>query len=912
MSEMVINNLIRITAAFSEQQLPGFPDGKSIIHYSLFYPVDNYMSFFSGILAGNDRQRIEYRATDGFTIKGSLFTQTDEHEMVLLGDLFYGFGKTPGTQNHFDGTIFIFPYHPTPPPPPVPTPDEPTEDLPPEIMVDAPLFPYIAILSWERENYTAGTGIDFYSYDPSSAQPGSLYEQLVANATNRVAMETLASEFIQSDAYYGNPQAIPPPFNIFPAFYDWLQKELTYSAFTTALPEYIGVESPEQAAAFINNENFAAIIDQLWQNYFALTILTNYNEGFFVAVSKILIICNLLQKTGFLLNGDEEILKTLLYASNILPSAIFPLPPYRVTGDDDNSNNITPYAIGQLKMARYRLLRYQQGEVARIQNVLKGEKKKLIHRSLTGNREQLTDQTLNDSETTNDSKEATHELLVEVSKTIAQLTKNINYDNLSTSYGPPTQAILNGGYKEIISYNGPSTEDSNQFATRVLNRTLSRINESVLRARVYSRYQQQEEISASLFNNQSGTSHFRGIYRWVNKVYRISVENYGNRFLFEIHIDHPAKSFKASQLQLNDLDLDKPVSPKEKGINSFTDITLENYISLFSYYEVKQLLLPPEAIVTSGAILTAETTEEIMTVPEGYIAVQAVVTGQIAANPHVTLTNITGIVSTHAFSLNTATPTQTIRLENETKQIVISVTGNNPVVPLPGNDFICNVVVTYGVTDRKMNEWKMAVYNTIMESYQRMMHNYNDRLTRFAGKDLQNNPLLLNNISKSSLENSCRSMLKNVIIQKTGISPDDDTGREENIYLKRCNQFTEEAFEWDEMTYTFNDQPSKLSYALQGQDDSLRPFLQAAYAVVYLPVRPEFNFSILYFLSSGVIEEAPYPFVPVNAGDVLVAQQLKRIKHWYMKGKVERRWEITLPTAMQVIQESNALPVFHR
>lgn len=791
MSEMTINDLIRITAECREQHLPGLPDEQSAIHYSIFYPVNSHTSFFSGMLAGNNKQRIEYKAPDNFIVNGSVCTKVNEHEIVLFGDLYYGFGKTPGTRHHFDGTILIFPFQPTPAPPPVPIPNECTEDFPAEITVDEPLFPYIAISSWNQESYTAGTGIDFYSYDPAGAEPGSLYKLLVADNTNRQAMENLAAIFVQSTSYYGNLQAVPEPFNVFPAFYDLLQQELTHSVFTTALSTYVGVGAPD---------NWDLVPDQLWQNYFALTILTNYNEGFYIDISKILVICNLLKHADLLLSGNDATLKTLLYASNILPSAIFPLPPYQRTGTADSTNSITPYAIGELKMTRYKLLRYQQGEVARIQNVLKGEKKKLVNRSFTGSREQLTDQTVNDNETTNDDMKATNELTVEVSKTIAELTKNVTFNNLTATYGPPAQVILNGSYTTTTSCNGPLTKDSSLFATRVLNRTLSRINESVLRARVYTSYREQEEITASVFNNQSGTTHLRGVYRWVNKLYRISVENYGNRFLFEFRINEPAKPFKAAQLQLNDLDLEKPIAPRDKGINNFTDITLSNYAELFSQYEVKQLLLPPE---------------------------------------------------------------------DETKQMLV---------------------------------WQMQVYNAIMESYQHTMASYNDRLTRFSGKNVQSNPLLLNNIIHSCLESSCHNMLKNVIFEKIG---------EEAVFLKRCDQFMQEAFEWNEMTYVFNDQPSRLSYALQGEDDSLRPFLQASYALVYLPVRPAFNFSILYFLSSGIIAAAPSPFVPVNANDVLVAQQLKRIQQWYMKSQVERSWVITLPTAMQVIQDSEALPIFH-
>ncbi|WP_315823804.1 hypothetical protein [Paraflavitalea speifideaquila] len=58
----------------------------------------------------------------------------------------------------------------------------------------------------------------------------------------------------------------------------------------------------------------------------------------------------------------------------ILPNTLFPLPSYAEVALI--SNQIKPYAIGQLKMTRYRLQSYTLGEIAQIENVLKGEKKK--------------------------------------------------------------------------------------------------------------------------------------------------------------------------------------------------------------------------------------------------------------------------------------------------------------------------------------------------------------------------------------------------------------------------------------------------------------------------------------------------------------------------------------------------------
>jgi hypothetical protein len=132
----------------------------------------------------------------------------------------------------------------------------------------------------------------------------------------------------------------------------------------------------------------------------------------------------------------------------------------------------------------------------------------------------------------------------------------------------------------------------------------------------------------------------------------------------------------------------------------------------------------------------------------------------------------------------------------------------------------------------------------------------------------------------------------------------------QQVDQQRYRQFMDEALEWDEMTWRFDDQPAKYSYALQGPDDSLRPFLQASVATVFLPVRPDYNFQVLYYLLTGILWLPAYPFIPVNSVSLDIAIRLKNIPHWHHHRQEEKHWHITLPTSMQVIQEGTQLPDF--
>jgi hypothetical protein len=927
MTEYVINKTIRIVTSFSYSTIMQ-EEKQPVISYDLYYPVEHPTALMSGLLTGENRQVVRCKAPGGY-IHGHLLTTLSEDEMVLFGNLFYGPSPNEALQSHFEGTIAIYPYEKVivePVSPLVPLSEGSREDVAPGMSLGAPLFPYIDVQAWPVSP-AAPLPWQFFSYDPANTPATSLYTLLLVPKGNndRAGMENLALQFLQNESpftgnYFGSLDNVPVPFNGFPPIYNALRESDGSSNLEDLLLELVGFDSMEDYMAWLLENNYDQVKDEIWQNYFALAIFAGYQEHFFIAINKILLLINLIdelyQSEITSLPLEQSILPCFLQATVLLPNTLFPLPSYVEVALI--SNRVKPYAIGQLKMTRYQLQSYSLGEVALIVNVLKGEKKKVVRRSLSHQGEQSTHHTQNDSEQSNQSNESTHELASEVQKTIAALTKSLNYTNLTVSYGPPSQAVYNGSYTNSITAGAPGVENTNSFATTVINKTLNRIQESVLKSRTSYSYGEQEETQSSLFDNQQGQDNFRGVYRWVNKVYRISLENYGYRFLLQLNMRKPARDFIATQQTLNNTNLEKPLSPQQQKINSFSDITTDNYITLLSYYQVAKMMLPPEASLTTSVTVGQSETEKYIPVPSGYQAATATVTGQIGAGALITA--ITGIVGTTPFSVTNAAPKQSnITLDNEITQVALAVAAVTvPGVPAvqPG-DFVLVATVVSNVSDNKVNEWKLTVYNEIREAYQQLMRQYNEHITRFAREDQTSNPLLLNTIERTALSNNCIGMLLHVNAEKVGLAGG-GTGTSEIGIEQGYRQFLEKALEWDEMTWSFNDQPAKYSYAFSGTDDSLRPFLQANTATVFLPVRPDFNFQVLYYLMTGLIWWAGYPFVPVNIpatsspdfSSLDIATRLKNISHWHHEGQEEKHWHVTLPTTMQVIQEGNHLPNF--
>lgn len=899
----IINNTFRVVSELPD--LDGEHSDKEVpvVKYEFHYPVESPVPVISGYISAHQQREVRYSGPDAFRIKGQLMLTVKEKEVILNGNLYYGYNENPALQHHFDGTLALFRQIPPVPPPPPPDNDDGSDDLPPQTAIDAPLFPYINIQPWPDET-PADSWLHFFSYNPAHTGAGSLYSQLVATAPqkDRKTMEQLCLQFLQNDApfegqYYESLQQVPAPFNSFPDLYDEWVKMADYC------------EGDDDITAGMDTSSWLPVIDQLWQNYFALAIITGFNESFAIAVNKILLICNLLE-TQYNTQPPRELtcadISHLLHATVILPSDIFPLPPYATAVSPKDNSWIAPYAIGQLKMSRYRLLRYQPGEIAGIQNVMKGEQKKIMQRQLSSDQEKISESAAENTSNISRYQQVSNDLLLEAKKTLAGFTQSTSYDNFTTTYGPPTQAVLNGKWSSTLKPDSDSIQSDSGFVSRILNSTVNRISESVTRTRSFSKYNEQESVTSSLFDNRHGDGHFRGIYRWLNKIYRVSVEHYGHRFLLELSIEQPAREYIQSQQSLNATDLQRPLSPAEMGITTYTDITVANYAQLLSYYQTDIIRQPPEPYAYVAVILSPGETEKYAAIPDNYFAVQATVTGIIAGGAPVR--SISGIAGSALFELTDTTRTQTLDMNGERGQLPVSVIGPNTpeAPPYKPNDFTLNVRIQCGVTEEKMNEWKAQVYRQISEAWQKRLSVYINTLTRLAGEDEQGNPELLRNTERSALHRRCAALLMQVSSVKAGSSVTDDFQLNEPRYY----QFLREALEWDEMTWVFDDSPSIFSYALQGRNDSLRPFLQAQRARVMLPVRPSFNFQLLYYLSSGIIWPAPYPFVPVNPADVRIAARLKSAYNDDPYTKIEHTWEIALPTAMQVVQESSELPEF--
>jgi hypothetical protein len=290
----------------------------------------------------------------------------------------------------------------------------------------------------------------------------------------------------------------------------------------------------------------------------------------------------------------ENIFNFLTYSYVLLPDN-FPVPAKalaRIPG------------MADLKVVRQKLLRYESGEIAYIENVLKGESRERVHRREDIVEETFLQETERSTETSSDLQSTDRfELNKETSLVVAEDSQLEVGATLSAAYGP-VSVTANLGYSTSNSRE-ESTNTSTSYARDVTERASSRIQERTREVRTTRTVKRIEEVNKHGIDNSQGGENVVGIYRWVDKVYEAQVFNYGKRLLLEFVVPEPAAFYKyAIQSKVPaGITLEKPAEPlSEKGTKlSPSDITRENYLDFVGKYFVADVNPPPpEKILISA------------------------------------------------------------------------------------------------------------------------------------------------------------------------------------------------------------------------------------------------------------------------------------------------------------------------
>ncbi|MDX6496867.1 MAG: hypothetical protein QOG23_127 [Blastocatellia bacterium] len=277
----------------------------------------------------------------------------------------------------------------------------------------------------------------------------------------------------------------------------------------------------------------------------------------------------------------------VILEGNRLPSA-----PVSVSAKDrayarwpQTRGKVKPSGIADFKAVQTQLLMYAKGEIATIENVMKGEKNSHVVRTFD-RREEVTMRdvetiTQTEAETqTNDKSELSRESS-EILKEDLKLDVGVK---LSANFGPVSIQASTG-----FSYQN-SKEKTNKVATKlakdVMNRAVNRITQRVRTQTTVTRIHETEDtVTHSLENTSSSAT--SAMYRWVDKYYLARLVNYGPRLMFDFIVPEPAAFyvFSVANAQVERSSVRKPKPPWEPtddetllprtGLKSFRDISLQ-------------------------------------------------------------------------------------------------------------------------------------------------------------------------------------------------------------------------------------------------------------------------------------------------------------------------------------------------
>ncbi|MDR2204964.1 MAG: hypothetical protein LBE36_02235 [Flavobacteriaceae bacterium] len=259
-------------------------------------------------------------------------------------------------------------------------------------------------------------------------------------------------------------------------------------------------------------------------------------------------------------------------------NVLSPQSPVQVS----TSSDFTPSGSGikRLGIADYLKVEqsthaYVEGEVANIENIMAREYREKSTRRLR--RSEITETESSDTEReqlTDTTTASRFEMQSEISKILQEATDMGVSANTHVSLG-----VKGNSYFDIgASYaNHRSKEDSMRQAVTqaqdITARALDRVVSKVHKERIEKIIEEFEENNIHGFDNKKGDKHVVGVYRWVDKLMKNQVWNYGKRLMFEFAIPQPAKLHMLAMNSMDKKVIEKPIDPRDPGSFSMPDYT---------------------------------------------------------------------------------------------------------------------------------------------------------------------------------------------------------------------------------------------------------------------------------------------------------------------------------------------------
>jgi hypothetical protein len=598
---------------------------------------------------------------------------------------------------------------------------------------------------------------------------------------------------------------------------------------------------------------------------------------------------------------------------------------------------ITPLGVGDLKVVKMRLARYEAGDLAHVENVMAREKRQRKHRRLRQYEETLELEESREEESKRDLQSTERfEIQSESKKTISSKTSFESGIEISAGYGP-VELSASAKFATEGSVEESDTQ-STKYAKEITEETITRLVEKVRELRKTRTLDEVEETNRHGFDNTAGEEHVTGVYRWLDKYYRAKVVNYGKRLMYEFMVPEPAYFY----LYATKYNYENKVLPQkpEVPVVPYTStplypagISRSNYLSLVEQYSVEGVTPPPPRQVVISKAISRELqsdhwafSNEELKVPKGYTARNGVYSvwytwkgdGDLCGN---LLVGINRIGIGHYPSL--------------------SFQGESDIVPISGTgydikSFALNIEAVCDLLPEMYQKWQIDTYNSVMTAYQKALMDYDEAV---AAAQIQqgvqiggDNPELNRQTEEEELKKSCLSLwtlfqFNNPASVTSGEPPELILGNA--LLTAKWIRYFEEAFEWENIAYEFYPyfwgRKSQWvdMYSLESSDPVFEKFLKAGAARVCVPVTPSHTAQVLYYQLTGeLVDKDAVPSLATFTDPyaLLYNSYIEEMEGVEDLPDIEQdieiavddpdSWLMKVPTTLVWLQEDRTLPDF--
>lgn len=594
-------------------------------------------------------------------------------------------------------------------------------------------------------------------------------------------------------------------------------------------------------------------------------------------------------------------------------------------GDDvfskPNLYGVTRLGVGEYLKINQQLCCYVPGEVSHIENIMAREYKEKSTKLLKRSEETVTSEITFESEQSTDTSSTDRNELSSELSTMEQQSRNYNF-SVGGGFGPVSANMsLSFNNSKEKSYSLASTR-SQELVQKAVERIVSKTREERVR-KIINEYTEENKHG---YDNRDGENHINGVYRWVDKVYKNQLVNYGMRLMYEFMIPEPASLHQEyvnreyeNKDENNTNIIEKPTDPrtaKENPIANYEKINEKNSAFWANAFGVEIDPKPIKDMTASESYSGIDSKGKgaafnfnSILIPDGYKIDKIKYTAslvkhgvRLGRNANFDITILSKKYKFLSFKI--------LQMDREYTSGTVPISVNIR----DYKSFTVNVEVQYTLTTSRENEWKKKTFDAIIKGYERKLNEskQNIEAEQIQVKEkLAVNPNFYREIEMNVLKKNCIAYLyeqmgkppKNLITRGSFASHHVQRDKDFENYASIV-KFFEQAFEWEIMSYVFypfywaeKEQWEKLYY--ENIDDLLfRNFLQSGMGRVIVSVRPGFEEAVMWYMKTGQIWNGSNP--PV-IGDEMYLSIVDELTGFEPEQVIEE-WEVKIPSTLTVLQ----------